>query len=408
MSRPVATAESLFLPGVLSRHRFDAGIDMFRPLPDRWLTGFVLGVAMLVVLLVAFGRYAPVVTARGEVVGRETTVRPPFAGIVRNVQVVEGQVVRPGQPLLEIYAGGVDGASTSEFNALRAQQQALYRQRVELSAAHDAAANSIGRRLGGARDMLARERQRWSLEADSYRLAATAMRRLSRLVDRGVVPRAELEQQKVSLLRSAAALYAAEQGTATQRIAVAELLAEQDALGHRQAEAMARLDERVAAVAGLLARYLETRQRVLRAPVGGRISLLDVHPGQAADANAVLLKIQPLGRSDEGRLIVADRALTRLEPGQRLELAFDAYPMRRHGTVSAEVTDVAVSPREPGLVSPVLADVPRYVVRVRLEATGGIVPRSGMRFTADIAGRPERIIHWLLEPVSRELARLNS
>ena len=112
------------------------------------------------------------------------------------------------------------------------------------------------------------------------------------------------------------------------------------------------------------------------------------------------------GERLQARLLVPERAIAALAPGDGILLRYRAFPYQRFGHQAgrvAAVSSVAVASagEDPGSKArffPVLVDLERQSI-----ASGGkaIPLRAGMRVDADVLGKQRRLYEWVLAPIKR-------
>ena len=340
-----------------------------------WLIGAVLAAVLgLAIWFATTATYARTETVQGWLSPAAGTVRVVASGrgVVSALLVAEGDVVERGASLARI---GLLDQSDAEpggpmlLRALRTQREA-------------------------------RER---ALRATVRRLALGA----ERLDARRSLLRDELADVEVELaeagsarsdLKRAAKRLERELFDVTKEL---ETVPETEAVARAEAEgALAGIDER-------LARLAMEVERVVHAPVGGRIAAVPVRIGHSVTPGASVAVVVPDDSELVAELFVPSRAAGFVAVGQPLRLKYDAFPFQRFGAqdgVVAEVSLAVLSPEESGLSAGQPAE-PVFRVRGRLaaqqlEAYGADMPlRAGMRLTADIVVDRRTLIEWLLDPL---------
>jgi membrane fusion protein len=164
-----------------------------------------------------------------------------------------------------------------------------------------------------------------------------------------------------------------------------------------------------ASVAELDGRLAETEGRrgyMIRAPIAGRVSALQARVGLAADPAIPQLAIVPSGSALRAELLVPAKAIGFVEPGDRVRLAYDAFPFQRFGFHGGHVETVSRTLLRPAeVVGPIVLNEPSYRVTVVLDrqditAFGRDFPLGAdMALRADIVFDRRSLMKWLLEPV---------
>jgi HlyD family type I secretion membrane fusion protein len=362
----------------------------------------VAGLLIVVVALVfggvlgwsALTEVEQVVRADGQVepADRVKVINHPDGGRIATVDVVEGQRVSAGAPLLsfdpeQVHArlaeltarwqmrsvetarlgAEADGGAMvvdSELAATRpdlvAEQQALLLSRRE---AHQS------RVLALAQNVQQREQDLQSAAAELDRLRAShgllkeQLDAVKGLADKGLYPRLRVvalerqlsdvagDLQKARAQREAAAAALAEAGSrhdALEREQRASVLAEL-AAARTERDQLSEAHRRQAAT---------LRDLVVRAPVDGIVQDIAASPGQSVGSNQPLMKLVPTG----GGLVVEARVQNRdigyVRVGQPVKVKVHAYDFLRHGTLAGEIeridADAVVDPQTGALTYGVL------------------------------------------------------
>jgi len=378
-----------------------------------------------------------VAVAVGRVVpgGHVKTVQPLEIGVVRSIEVRDGEQVRAGQVLLQLD----DTATVADLQRLRreladarledARLHALADGRAQLAAPafdHDAAALAEQRRLlldarAEHEAQLQRVRQaRFEVEAalatlavQAAKLAATlplleertaALRTLS---EAKVASRSDylaLAQQLVELqhdrrgaLRRQDELHAAGAALAAEEQSLKSGFLRQT---REQAVVSAR---RVLALAGEL-RKAERRHelRVLRAPVDGTVQQLAVASvGAVVTPAEVLLTVVPNDVALEIEANVSNQDAGFVYAGQAVEVKVDSFPFTRYGLLRGRVEHVAAD------AVPTPDGAAGFPARISLASDAFRIDgktrriNPGMRVSAEIRTGERRLIDFFLSPVMR-------
>lgn len=228
------------------------------------------------------------------------TVSPKIAGYVKRLFVVENQVVRAGQPLLEIDA--------STYDALADQN------RAQIQVAR-ATAEGVRGQLAEQRTAIARAAGDLQAAAADATLTAGEVRRYIPLVSEGVETREKLEQLRGQAAQAQGRLATARAALDAARRRVTTLDAQV-----RQAEAQGQ-----AARAQLRSTQGDVGGGIVRASVDGRIGNSAVRTGQYVQAGTRLMSIVPVQRLYvEANFKETQRELMRI--GQPVSVAVDALP----------------------------------------------------------------------------------
>ena len=421
--------------------RIDDLIDYVAPArATRWLLWGLVGFTLLAIGWAAVAQIDRTVRGTGRVVPRAQlqTLSSLEGGVIAQILIRSGQLVRAGQPLIQL-----DPTERSaELGSGAATQGALRARIARLSAEVAGRAPSfpadpaedyvrqvaIERQLHAARiaDLssamaVARARvvqsDRAVIEAQAARAAALATREGARteldilrpLVERGLEPRLALIQAEARASTAAAQLAAADAAIARAQAAVAQAQAEQVRV---QGDwRMAAADALAVAQADLSAqqRSLPALQRrvertVVRAPLDGRVNrVLVTTRGSAVGPGAPLLELVPSGGGLLVEARIAAQDIGRVRIDQPARVALTAYDQAVHGTLDGRV--VTISPDS--LTDERTGEI-YYLVRVQTRsetlasATGQSLPVGpGMVAEVSLLGERRSVLSYLLTPITR-------
>ncbi|MGH1473932.1 HlyD family type I secretion periplasmic adaptor subunit [Yersinia proxima] len=144
------------------------------------------------------------------------------------------------------------------------------------------------------------------------------------------------------------------------------------------------------------------RQQTLRAPVSGVIQQSTVHTlGGVVTSAQPLMVLVPENHQLELDVMILNKDIGFVLPGQQVEVKIDSFPYTRFGTLSGEVKHIsrdAMEDQQRGLVFP---------ARIRLDSDTLIVEgkpvrlSAGMAVSAEIKTGRRRVIDYLLSPLQQ-------
>jgi hemolysin D len=398
----------------------------------------IVGLAIVLLSLAAFGRLDIVVSTKGKLVpnARVKVIQPAITGVVREIAVQEGQRVAAGQLLMKLdttqAAADEDSARSATLDAAlaAARAQALLnaqtkdtlpvvapvdgapevRQR-EAQRLAEGAWREYADKLGSARDELAkREAELDGARQEIDRLTATAplaraqaddFRALA--ADRYVAKNDYLDKEQAAIDKehelAAQRSHAHElaEGMAEQR---SDIEATVSQFRREQLDALEKADEQLAQN-----RNDETKARTreelmsLTAPVAGTLQQLAVHTlGGVVTTAQSLMEIVP-DDSLEVDATIDNRDIGFVNVGQRAAVKIEAFPYTRYGMLEGEVVSVsndAVQDRKLGLA---------FTARIRLKSNRirienkWIALTPGMAVTAEIRTGTQTVAQYLLGPL---------
>ncbi|WP_161600883.1 HlyD family type I secretion periplasmic adaptor subunit [Teichococcus oryzae] len=401
----------------------------------------VIGAGLLVAGLLGWASLThlpEVAVGLGEVV--PSTAAAPVqhleGGIVSAVMVEEGELVVPGQPILQLNGATAD----TEMRQARLKLESLQLQARRLIAAADGNMAGLAAPVPG----LFVAPQQAALDA---RLRLLADKRTI-LVEQAAQRRNELTvlAGQISALEGQIALYAGELATREElarsglatRVAVLEATrlllsarAERERLAGQRgstrsalAEAEARIAElqstavdearqEAARVALDIAETAEALRRledradrvVLRAPIGGVLRGLAVHrPGAVLPPGGLVAEIMPQDMALVADVRLSPRDIGFIAVGQPVNLKVQAFDYARFGTIGGQVERIS-----PGTFLDEHKQ-PHYRARIRLSQQHvGHDPRlarltAGMTLQADITTGAKTVLQYLLKPIYSAMA----
>lgn len=416
--------ETLFRREVLeARGRSGLGdATLAQPLPLWALAAFALTAAAMVVLFLAFGEY----TRRSRVAGQLVpdlglvTVVAPVAGVVAAPMPDEGSEVADGQPLVVIAtprattAGG--DVTTDVLRELETRRAAIDRGYASRKDLLELAARGREKQLATAHDELRRIEAAIAVQEQRVAIAEEVLAHFRELSANQHTSRLQLSQQEQSLLEQVATLQALERQALGARRDIEELAQALEAL---PAELAALAAERTRELATLDEERLQVRaggEVMVQAPVAGLLASRLIERGQTVAAGQPLLSLLPAGSQLQAQLLVPSRAAGFIEPGDAVELRYQAYPHQKFGHHRGQVLRIsrhALGPRElAGLIGGTTGKEPHYRVLVALPEQSVIAYGKreallpGMQLEADILGEHRKLYEWVLEPLYSLSGRL--
>jgi len=382
------------------------------PMSTSWwtLTLGLLGSLILAAAFLAMGSYVRTETVTGVLSPNlgTATISPPRPGIVTEVFVTEGMIVRAGTPLMEVSAEQAMRGGESEAAAVRQSlgeqegsmelQTRLLRQQgaAELSR-QQAEANGVRLELAALETQIARQEERVAKAEAEYGDVQAA-------VASGFVTKRESQsradvvdarrQEALTLRRQAASL----------RTQLAQLERAAAERGLANAGEIARLSSTRSELSRRRLEFERGQGYTIVAPVSGRVTAVRARSGQLAIPEQVSMAIIPDGSAIEAELQVPTRAAGFLALGQEVKLQVDAFPFQRFGTITARISGLPVAVSRPQGDAGAKAE-PVYLVTAKIQdptvrAFGSKhMLQPGMTFTASIVTAKRSLFEWLFEPL---------
>ncbi len=377
----------------------------------RWVARILMIMVMAALAWSIFGRIDIVVDAQGRIVssGRTKTITSSEVGVVRSLHVVDGQVVKAGDPLLEFDRRTSESDHDKAVGDQQMAQLQEARSRAFLTALETGATPRLGdlpgipvKRFQDAQHQLDGQWRNYlaknsKLDEESARfanalpLAAQRANDYQALAEQHDVSQhawSEKEQARIDLegqLRDAYAEKAALKAD-TRKSTQETLYDAQRVLGD------ASQDARRAEVHGELL--------VLKSPVDGTVQQLAIHTiGAAVPAAQPLMEIVPAGGPVEVETMLGNKDIGFVVEGQPAEVKIETFSYTKYGTVPGHVVRVSRDAIQDDKKNWQYA-VTIALDRPTLMVEGRQMPLTpGMTATVDIRTGDRRVIEYVLSPL---------
>ncbi len=304
------------------------------PTWTRTLQWAIVGMVGFGVIFSLVARIDEVVIARGELQGKgaERPIKAPVQGVVSAIPVNEGELVKPGQVVLQFDPD----VNKERLSSLKLQKK-LETERLD-------------------KETMAFEAREDSLESKVASLKLTfatnqdILNRMTPLVEQGAMSMVQYLQQKNQLQE------------VESEIAQAEAR-----LREVQAESIKNKQQIQRELSNLNRQIVETvkaqEYEALRSPISGHVfDLVPSSPGYAASNGETLLKIVPLG-AVEAKVFVTNADIGFLRPEMPAQVRVDAYPFTQFGDINGQLKSIGKEALPPDQQNP----ESRFTVMVTLE-----------------------------------------
>ena len=352
-----------------------------RPAPiwSKALAWTIIATASFGFVYAVFARIDQVVLATGELqpLGAERPVKAPFAGVIQEILVKEGQKVNLGDTLLRF-----DPEVSRKRKETLETQIKLERKRFEEES------RSIKARKKGIQETINGVQRSLKTEMEIYT---------------NILPLAEIGAlQLTETLRQRNRVEQLESEVAQSKADLEEVEAQLLKLEQQSLREISDLERQLVEVGDII-----TKER-LDAPVAGIIyGMVPSSPGYAATAGETLVKVVP-GGEIEAKIFVTNRDVGFLESGMKAQVRVDAFPYTQFGSIPGSLKTVGTLPVEPDQQNP----VPRFPAYVKLDReylTKGddqYEVRAGQSVQVNLVLRDKRVISLLTDAVQKALDSL--
>jgi membrane fusion protein len=410
MSNPLFRREVLDA----KRQSWLGGISLSQPLRAWVLTGVAGTMATVVICLLVFGTYTRRSTVQGQLVPNLglSSVVAPGNGVVARLLTEEGARVRAGQPLALIdvpraTADGLDALGAIR-NGIRARSDSARVQGESQVLQIDAQIDGAKQQLQVARQELSQIESALVTRHELERLGRETEQRYQSIADKQYISQVQLNQQRQAVLDMVNARQALERQATQLRRSIATLEQSLRELPLQRRGLLAGTVGDVAALEQERVQQEANGQLMLKAPVAGLVANRMIEPGQAVQSGQALLSVLPQGSHLQAQLLVPSRAIGFIEPGDHVQLRYQAYPYQKFGHHVGRVLRISRS-----AIAGKDGAEPTYRVLVELNkqtitAYGKAEPlRPGMLVDADILGESRKLYEWVLEPLYSLSGKIN-
>jgi len=395
------------------RQRLLGQVVLAQPLSFTVLTLFLASTVITVIAFVTTGSYARKETVSGHLapVNGLARVRAPRPGVVGQLYVREGQVVRKGEPLLTL-KGDVFTDSGSEVGQVMLaeidsqMQQLRARKSLEMRR-RQAEQARLKVELQGLEAEQSAITEQFNVQLQIVETLQSNYDQLQRVADQGYISAVDYNARHEELLANRQALAGLIQKSAAIRSRIAQSAL---ALERLPLESDERLSQLVSLKSDLQLKKIDFEARrsvTITAPLAGQVAALQAITGASVDTQIPILSILPAGGRLEAHLYVPTRSIGFVEVGQDVRLLYGAFDYRQFGVQAGAVTAISSSIFSPWeLQASIRLSEPSYRVTVNIRhqqvnAYGRRFPlQSGMLLSADIVQEQRSLLAWILSPIT--------
>jgi membrane fusion protein len=149
----------------------------------------------------------------------------------------------------------------------------------------------------------------------------------------------------------------------------------------------------------------ETSQSVI-APISGTVSSIFRGKGEMVSTQHPILSIQPIDTRLEAELFLPGNAIGFVEPGQKVNLLYDAYPYQQFGSYAAQLSSISSHPITAHDTLSILPGAGAFYLAKVIPETATVFAygeaislKEGMSLKADIVLDERSLLDWLFEPL---------
>lgn len=398
--------------------RLHGEVVLTQPLSTKLFAGSLFGIIAIAAVWVSVGTYARIETVPGMLVtsvpsAKVVALQP---GVVSELPVQEGQLVRKGDRLLVINSdreatGGGDVAGRG-LGALAARQQLTEAQVAMADGRAVAERGRLTTIITSAEQQALSLRDQIALQEQVVASNQQMFDQVLAVVERGFVSKVEMERRRQTLLSSQQSLANLRQQLAARTSDAQQARAQLASVAIDAEQGVSQIRESLQALNAEQARLEGEQSYAISAPIDGRVTALAAGVGRSVNASRPVMVIVPEGAELVAELYAPTRAVGFVEAGKETRLLYDAFPYQRFGSFGGKVANIsrtAVDPRETDIPFPFEEPVYRIKISLdqqRIDAFGGpSALQAGMTLQANIVLERQTFLAWLLQPLNAVLNR---
>jgi membrane fusion protein len=371
--------------------------------------------ALLLVVIggvIIFVPYTRSERVQGRVEAEEGVVKvyAQLNSVVLRQHVMEGDVVRKGQPLLtlstERQLGSGGGAELAQVRQSDFKGTTLREEMANIHSLYETEQALLVTQISRKKGELEQIRANVNIQERVLNLAKESYKRRSALVEQGFMSKEGLADEERKLLQAEADHERAKKESIFAESAVEELEANKAMLARRREKELLPLTRALSTTSQETIDYRARQEFVIQANSDGVVAAILPKAGDTVLEKDLLMSISPKSSKFYVNLYVPSSAIGFLEKKNSVKLRYESYPYQKFGEYTASVraiSPVALDRTELRLSS--LASDNYYRVQVEpdsqtVHAYGrDFALHDGIKVEADIQVETRKVFEWILEPV---------
>ncbi|KZN60734.1 hypothetical protein N473_23695 [Pseudoalteromonas luteoviolacea CPMOR-1] len=392
--------------------KLDGDVTIATHFSFNWILVLIMSIVVIGLIYLFVGEYhrKEVVTGYLRPTAGVSKVYPVSGGIVDQVFVDEGEIIKKGDLLFRIrmdrlLASGVDVNDTI-LNELNAQKRLLEENLANQKMLAEVNIEKLDAQITSTAGQVRQAKNQQVLLEERIALNQSRLSSTEALVNKGVATKVDLQQVTESLLAVQQQAEDIHSRLLSQQDQLSQLKFQRQQMPISLRETQVKLRSQLAGINQKIFQASSQRSYDVRSLRDGKVSGLLIKEGMMAQVNMPLMSILPENATLEAVLFVPTRAYGFIEPKQQTRIRYQAFPYQRFGLYSGQIESVSktiVLPNE--TILPISIKEPIYQVIVNLEsqnanAYGAEVPlQAGMLLEADIMVDSRSLFEWLFEPI---------
>lgn len=386
-------------------------VVLIRPTSFAFLTIVVATIAIVMLVFLFWGEYTRKAKASGYIAPTLGLIKvsPQQTGIVAELRVVEGQLVRQGDVLavLNTERATAIGDAQAQIAAQIAAKRLLFTQdRDKTSTLYSQQSHALAERLLNLKTEIVQVERNLSLQQERIRITEAMLATQRRLNTEKFISDLALQQKEQERLTDLSGLENLKRSRTSLQRDLASVDTELKSLPLKRENELSNLERNLASLEQDRIEVESRRETMLIAPQSGIVTALATDRGKLAVAGQTVLSIIPEGATLQAELYIPARSAGFVREGSKTLLQYQAFPYQKFGTHAAiviKISRTAVAANE--LPFPAPQGELFYVATVKLVkqsvmAYGQEQPlQSGMLVDANILLDRRTLFEWVFEPL---------
>ncbi|SSP21046.1 protein secretion efflux system ABC transporter [Acinetobacter baumannii] len=401
------------------KNRFVGNVIVSVPITFKMLA-LIFGLMGLALLIFIFsGEFTKKVRVSGQIMPNDGFVKiySTRTSIVKDVYVKENDFVKVGQNLLHINNSFFLEDNKDLYDSISYESN----QRIELFSKEIAKEKTIyenkkqnsikeldyiNKEISNANQLFYTTKYKLSVANDVYARYKIAHRNNAASLDEVQIKESQTLDLKNQLKQIESELDSLKENLRNKKFEILSL--EQEHLKH-----LTKLQREGSEINQEKIQSQSNSDQILKSPVDGKISIINIEKGQTIELNKILMSIVPTNTKLVCFLYVPSNAIGFIKPNTEVSIRYFAFPYQKFGLAKAKVLSISETPipyqdlNSLGLIpmQGITSNEPVYIIKASLDkqtitAYGEEVNlKVGMLLEADIKLEKRKIYEWILEPL---------
>ncbi|ELW9384747.1 HlyD family efflux transporter periplasmic adaptor subunit [Acinetobacter baumannii] len=401
------------------KNRFVGNVIVSVPITFKMLA-LIFGLMGLALLIFIFsGEFTKKVRVSGQIMPNDGFVKiySTRTSIVKDIYVKENDFVKVGQNLLHINNSFFLEDNKDLYDSISYESN----QRIELFSKEIAKEKTIyenkkqnsikeldyiNKEISNANQLFYTTKYKLSVANDVYARYKIAHRNNAASLDEVQIKESQTLDLKNQLKQIESELDSLKENLRNKKFEILSL--EQEHLKH-----LTQLKREESEINQEKIQSQSNSDQILKSPIVGKISIINIEKGQTIELNKILMSIVPTNTKLVCFLYVPSNAIGFIKPNTEVSIRYFAFPYQKFGLAKAKVLSISETPipyqdlNSLGLIpmQGITSNEPVYIIKASLDkqtitAYGEEVNlKVGMLLEADIKLEKRKIYEWILEPL---------